>query len=141
MVGERPLRGTRVLLVDDCPDQQRVYLHLLAREGAEVDLECNGQSAIDTISKDPQRYDLVLMDLMMPEVDGLSATEKIREIGCQALIVAMTAFGSEELRAKWFAAGCDAFLEKPFPVKYIVNIVLGDGRENVSEHAATKNIT
>ena len=91
----------------------RLYLTFLQSAGAEVTLECCGQSAVDTVRKAPTRFDAVVMDFQMPEMDGVDATRQLRDLGYTGTIFAVTAFGSEELKQSWFQAGCDDYLEKP----------------------------
>jgi CheY-like chemotaxis protein len=107
------LEGLRVLLAEDNLDQGRLYLKIVQMAGANVTLECNGQSAVDTVKNFSETYDAILMDFQMPELDGLDATRQLRAIGYRGAILAMTALGTEELRRTWLEAGCDEFLEKP----------------------------
>ena len=118
------LEGQRVLLAEDCPDQGRLYLEFLRQAGAEVTLECSGQSAVDAVRKMPTHYDAVVMDFQMPELDGLDATKQLRELGYSGPIIAVTAFGSDELRSSWRQAGCVDFLEKPLDQHKFVGTVL-----------------
>lgn len=117
------LHGQQVLLVEDCPDQGRLYLNFLQRAGAEVTLECTGQSAVDTVRKTPDLYDSVVMDFQMPELDGLDATRQLREMGFQGTIIGVTAFNSDELRTSWFQAGCNELLDKPLARSALIHAV------------------
>ena len=108
-----PLTGIQVLLVEDTPDQQHLYLRFLQQTGAEVTLECNGKAAVDAIAKSLTRFDAVVMDFMMPGLDGIDATRKLRELGYDGAIIAMSARGSEELKQSWLHAGCNEYLKKP----------------------------
>ena len=108
---EHPLR---ILLAEDNPVNQRVALLMLQRLGYRADLAANGREALEAVQR--QRYDLVLMDVQMPEVDGLQAARKIRERfddEHRPRIVAMTANASITDREDCFAAGMDDFLTKP----------------------------
>jgi len=115
------LEGTQVLLAVDCADDQRLYLEFLQLAGAEVTLECSGQSAVNAVRKSPALFDAVVMDFKMPRVDGLDATRQLRALGYSGVIIAVTAFGSEELKQSWFQAGCDDYLEKPFEKATLIN--------------------
>ncbi len=115
------LEGRQVLLAEDCVDQGRLYLRFLERAGAVVTLECSGQSAVDAIRKSPTRFDAVVMDFQMAEVDGVDATRQLRALGYDGAIIAVTAFGSDELRQSWFQAGCDDYLEKPLERATLIN--------------------
>jgi two-component system sensor histidine kinase/response regulator len=116
-----PLDGRQVLLVEDCPDQGRLYLKFLQSAGADVTLECTGHSAVDAVRRSPTLYDAVVLDFQMPEMDGLNATTRMREQGYRGAILAVTAHGSEELKQAWFEAGCNDFLEKPLEKPTLIN--------------------
>jgi two-component system sensor histidine kinase/response regulator len=120
----RSLDGLQIMLAEDCPDQGRLYLMFLQSSGANVTLECTGQSAVDTFQKTDTQFDAVLMDFQMPELDGIDATRQLREQGYQGAILALTAFDSVELRQSWFQAGCNEFLKKPLKKDELVSTIL-----------------
>lgn len=121
---DKRLQGLTVLFVDDCPDQRRLYAHVMSAAGADVDLECHGLAAVESVRKAPERYDLVIMDLQMPQFDGLSATIELRSLGFRRPIIAITAFGHEQLRDKWLKAGCCEYMEKPIlPQDLIAKVI------------------
>ncbi|MBK9956849.1 MAG: response regulator [Rhodocyclaceae bacterium] len=106
-------RGARILLVEDNPSNQEVALGLIRESGLDADVADNGQVAIDML--DRASYDLVLMDMQMPVMDGLEATRRIRASSAHAglPIVALTANAMRQDRAQCLAAGMDDFLAKP----------------------------
>jgi PAS domain S-box-containing protein len=108
------LRGARILLVEDNEINQELAIDLLAGIGCEVDLAENGRVAIDKIAS--SGYDLVLMDMQMPEMDGLRATREIRkDVSLNDLpIVAMTANAMGSDREQCMLAGMNDYLAKPF---------------------------
>ena len=109
----------RVLCAEDYPTNQIIVRMMLEELGHEVDVVDNGLLAVRACARN--RYDLILMDGRMPEMDGASATRLIREGGSRdapvldqhMMIVALTANVSEEDRARYLACGMDAFLTKP----------------------------
>lgn len=117
------LAGLRVLLVEDHPTNQEIALRLLGSRGAQVDVAGNGQLGLDQLlALGPDAYDLVLMDLEMPVLDGLSATRRLREQpGFETLpVLAMTAHALAEERAQCLAAGMQGHIAKPLDVGRLV---------------------
>jgi signal transduction histidine kinase/CheY-like chemotaxis protein len=106
--------GRRVLVVDDSTVNQRVAVRMLDRLGHPAEAVGSGQKALDALAS--QRFDVVLMDMHMPEMDGLEATRRLRTdlpSGHQPVVIAMTASVLTEDRDRCLAAGMDAFLPKP----------------------------
>ena len=108
----------RVLLVDDHKISLEIGVKMLEKAGLDVDTAMNGEEALDAFRKAEGAYDLILMDIQMPLVDGLEATRKIRSEkdigGAQVPIIAMTANAFEEDVKGSFAAGMNEHLTKPF---------------------------
>ncbi len=107
------LAGARILLVEDNELNQEVAAELLKDAGFVVDIADNGQIALDRVGKSP--YDIVLMDMQMPVMDGLTATQEIRKLPQFAAlpIVAMTANAMQQDRERCIAAGMNGHLPKP----------------------------
>ncbi|WP_455731754.1 PAS domain S-box protein [Burkholderia stabilis] len=111
-----PARGRAVLLVEDNPVNQRLALRLLEKLGHDVQLASNGQEALDFIER--QSFDVVLMDIQMPVMDGLEATRELRTRERRAArarlpVVAMTAHAMQGDRERCFMAGMDGYVSKP----------------------------
>jgi CheY-like chemotaxis protein/anti-sigma regulatory factor (Ser/Thr protein kinase) len=109
--------GRRILLAEDVPENRTIVLVHLRPTGCELVVAEDGQVAFEKFAR--ESFDLVLMDVHMPRVDGCEATRRIRahekEIGAQRTpVVALTADALPEQRASCLAAGCDAHLGKPF---------------------------
>ena len=116
----------RVLLAEDHPVNRMVATRLLERAGIEVTVAVNGREALEKVQR--ERFDLVLMDVQMPEMDGLSATRAIRdwerESGGHLPIMAMTANALEGDRAACLEAGMDDYLSKPVQMKAFYDALL-----------------
>jgi CheY-like chemotaxis protein len=104
-----------VLLAEDNEVNQKLATRLLEKRGHRVLVAANGRQALEAISK--KHYDLVLMDVQMPEMDGLEATAALRasekETGCHQPVIAMTALVMQGDRERCLAAGMDGYLTKP----------------------------
>ena len=118
-------RGRRVLLVEDNELNREIAVEILHEYGFLVDTAENGAIAVDKVRSSPaDRYDLVLMDIQMPVMDGYTATQRIRALDDPARaavpIVAMTANVFEEERKRAFDCGMNAFLSKPLVIDALI---------------------
>ncbi len=105
---------TTILIVDDFDDTRLLLRTWLEKKGFRVVEAENGNQAISKAAS--SRPDLIIMDVEMPELDGLSATRKIRELGDfeRVPIVAVSAYGADQFRADALAAGCNEYVSTPF---------------------------
>ena len=106
----------RILLVEDGPDNQRLVSFLLKKRGATVDVADNGQIGLDkalAAVEAGEPFDLILMDMQMPVMDGYTAATALRESGYEGQIVALTAHALKDEIERCLEAGCDAYLRKP----------------------------
>jgi two-component system, chemotaxis family, CheB/CheR fusion protein len=114
----KPLHlACRVLVVDDRRDVRHLTKHFLVRAGAEVDLAEDGQQALDMISREIDqgitRYDLVLLDMQMPRLDGYETARALRKLGFDRPIIALTADAMQGDMTRCIESGCDSYLSKP----------------------------
>ena len=123
---QRRLSGMRVLVVEDNLINQQVAEELLSAEGAVVAMAANGQAGVDAVAQTVPPFDVVLMDIQMPVLDGYGATRKIREqLGQRLLpIVAMTANALSSDRDACLACGMNEHVGKPFDIHHLVQTLL-----------------
>ncbi|MGO4391092.1 PAS domain S-box protein [Variovorax sp. M-6] len=122
---DQDLSRIRVLVVDDSPVNLLVCQNILGRAGAEVRLAKDGREAVEMLRAGPGSFDLVLMDVHMPVLDGNEATRRIRgELGLAALpVIALTASALVAERERAFEAGMNDFVSKPFDAEALVRTV------------------
>ena len=104
-------RERKILVVDDSLENQMLVENLLKKENYQVDTAGDGKSGVGKAKQGD--YDLILMDIQMPVMDGYTAIEELRRSGIQTPIIALTAHALREDRLKCFTAGCNEYLTKP----------------------------
>jgi PAS domain S-box-containing protein len=126
-------RGLRILLAEDNPTNQKLAVRMLEKRGHRVTVANNGRQALDALAG--ATFDLVLMDVQMPEMDGMQATARLREMeqltGLHQPVIAMTALVMKGDRERCIAAGMDGYLSKPIrPLELdeVLESVLAAGR-------------
>lgn len=123
---ERPLAGLRVLVAEDAPDSRYLIERLLVGNGAGVVLAENGAVAVERAVAD--HFDVILMDIQMPVVNGYEATRDLRRRGYSRPIIALTAHAMRDERARCLAAGCDDHLTKPVAASLLVEAITRHAR-------------
>jgi signal transduction histidine kinase/CheY-like chemotaxis protein len=114
--GDETLPRKRILLVDDAPDNRRLLSAILRKAGAEVETAEDGAQGCDAVAKadsggDP--FDIVIMDIQMPVLDGQQAARRLRSGGCRLPLIALTAHATEHDRKACIDAGFDDYATKP----------------------------
>jgi CheY-like chemotaxis protein len=115
----------RVLLAEDGEDNQRLLMAFLKLGGAEATLAADGAEAVRLAREANYGYDLILMDMQMPVMDGYQATTELRRAGYAKPIIAVTAHAGPEDRAKCLAAGCTDYLSKPISRSVLLSTCAG----------------
>ncbi len=120
-----PRSAARILLAEDNPVNQKLALAFLAKRGYQVEVAENGRQALEALEKKP--FDLVLMDVQMPEMDGMEATRIIREreagTGRHLPIVAMTAHAMKGDQERFLSVGMDAYVAKPIKAQVLYDTI------------------
>ncbi len=116
------LQGLKVLVAEDSQDNQLFMERLLKRFGIEPKFADNGEQAITKALNDD--FDVVLMDIQMPQIDGHTATRELRTSGYTKPIVALTAHALIEEKKRAFASGCDAYLTKPVSKQMLLDTLV-----------------
>ncbi len=121
------LRGRRVLVVDDEPDSQLLLSVMLKHAGAAVSIAENG-SVAEELAVQEQRhgkpFDVILMDMNMPGIDGYQTVRRLRAAGYARRIIALTAASMAEDRDRCLAAGCDEYANKPIDLPRLIEMML-----------------
>ncbi len=129
------LAGVRVLLAEDGQDNQRLIQAVLRRAGADVTVVGDGRQAVDALRREGATFDLVLMDMQMPVLDGYHATRLLRGLGCAVPILALTANAMVGDRERCLDAGCDEFVTKPIDRARLVAVSRTlAGRSSIPPH-------
>lgn len=128
------LLDCRVLVADDTGDTQRLFACILRAAGAKVTISRDGVEAVELALALPvefgdgrraltEPYDVILMDMNMPIMNGYEATKRLRAAGYNGPIIALTAYTEEHDRESCLEAGCDEYVEKPIDRQELVELV------------------
>ena len=116
--------SVRILLVEDNPVNQKLANIVLTKAGYRVEIANNGREAVDKFTGSPKDFDLILMDIQMPELDGMEASRLIRKMGFDTVpIIAMTAHAMKGDREKCIGAGMNDYISKPIKREIVFEIL------------------
>ena len=125
VIAPAPARLLRVLLAEDTPANQKVVTFILNKRGHHVEVAENGQQALTAVCQ--QDFDVVLMDLQMPVMDGFQATQAIRKLAdprrARLPIIAVTAHALKGDAERCLAAGMDGYLSKPVQREELLELI------------------
>jgi CheY-like chemotaxis protein len=128
-----PGRPLHILLAEDNPVNQKLAVSLLRKHGHTVEVANNGREALTALEQEP--FDVVLMDVQMPEMDGLEATVAIRErekrTGRHIPVLAMTAYAMKGDRERCLAAGMDGYVAKPIRIQELLDVLADSSMRRV----------
>jgi CheY-like chemotaxis protein len=123
-LAEEAKHSLHILLAEDNPMNQKLAQYMLTKAGYQLELAANGREAVEKFTAQPEHYDLIFMDVHMPEMDGLEATRILRNRGYSEIaIIAMTADAMKEDRDKCLEAGMSDYMAKPIKREDVFNMV------------------
>ena len=112
---------TTILVVDDNEDLLETFAIILKRRGYEVQTACDGSTAVDKFKE--QNFDITLIDIVMPEMNGVDAFKKIKEIQPDASIILMTAYSDEDLIQSAMDEGVTLIIQKPIHIDKLIKLI------------------
>jgi CheY-like chemotaxis protein len=122
-LAERESLGTRVMVVEDQPDIRRLIEYFIADAGCSVTSFDSGEAALNAIEQGRDAFDVILMDIHMPRLDGYETTRKLRALGFTKPIVAVTAGAMASDEANCLAAGCSDYVSKPIDRAKLLGVI------------------
>jgi two-component system sensor histidine kinase/response regulator len=125
-IREEMKHSVRILLAEDNPVNQKLATMMLRKAGYQVEVANNGREAVEQIAGSPDGFDLIFMDIQMPEMDGIAATREIRNLKLESQnipIVAMTAHAMKGDMEMCLEAGMDDYIAKPIKRDIVLSIL------------------
>jgi two-component system sensor histidine kinase/response regulator len=123
-LAEEAKHSVRILLAEDNPMNQKLAQYMLTKAGYQLEVANNGREVVEKYTAEPEHYDLIFMDVHMPEVDGLEATKVLRNRGYAEIpIIAMTADAMKEDREKCLESGMNDYMSKPIKREEVFTMI------------------
>jgi len=123
-LNEKGICPTHILLVEDNPVNQNLVRMMLTKAGYHIEVANNGKEAVEKLTAGPDNFNLVFMDIQMPEMDGLEATKIIRDKGFERVpIIAITAHAMKDNREKCLEAGMNDYISKPIRKEVVFEMI------------------
>jgi two-component system CheB/CheR fusion protein len=124
----------RVMIVEDQPDIRRLMEYFIAAAGGVVTTFSSGEAALAAVQQQPNDFDVILMDIQMPHMDGYETTRQLRALGFAKPIIAVTAGAMAGDQANCFAAGCSDYVSKPIDMAYLLDKIarVGSARDMIA---------
>ena len=123
-VREAQKRSVHILLAEDNPVNQKLAIMMLGKAGYQVEVAVNGKEAVAKFTEAPEAFDLIFMDIQMPEMDGKAATQTLRRLGFNTVpIVAMTAHAMKGDREMCLEAGMNDYVTKPIKRETVFEMI------------------
>lgn len=117
-----PLQNKKVLVVEDSPDNQVLAQLYLSKSGASVQFADNGEEGVSKATD--EKFDVILMDIQMPIMDGYSATSELRRKKVNTPIIALTGYAMKEDQERCLSVGCNDYISKPFDQNKLIKTIL-----------------
>ena len=135
------LKKKNILVVDDNLINREVASEILKNAGCKVEIAISGEEAIEKAQN--QRFDIILMDIQMPGMDGIKASNEIRKLNLEHMpkIIAMTAYAMKEDESKFINLGMDDYLPKPIRAKSLIEKVLDHTSEDLLDDTSNGNLS
>lgn len=122
------LTGLKILIADDCEENQFLFSHLLKRKGALISTASDGNEAVEKSLL--ENFDIILMDIQMPFLNGYEALEKMKASGIQSPILAVTASSQREEKNKLLEAGFAGYVAKPLDKELLIQTIFNLTQKN-----------
>jgi len=124
LIEKKIQRKAKILLAEDNPVNQKLACMMLKKAGHQVEVAANGQEVVTKFTAAPENFDLIFMDIQMPEMDGLEATKIIRAKGFNIPIIALTAHATKEFKKECYQVGMNDYTTKPIKKAIILEKLL-----------------